>query len=224
VGLTAVSWEPSTGLNNPDTIAPWAAPAQTTWYFLTGTDTNSCPVVVFDSVLVSMLENFHTVSPETTIVLGTSGLVTATGGVSYQWSPTEGLGDAGIAAPVASPTVTTTYTVTIEFVGGCYTTDTVVVNVLPDPLLIFPNAFSPNGDEVNERFKPHYIGLVETEVFTIYNRWGLEVYRSNDIGEGWDGNYKSIPQDIGVFVYYYIGRSATTGKPYTFKGNLTLLR
>lgn len=222
--LSSVVWSPQENLSNADTLTPWVSPPQTTWYYVTGEDTNSCPVVVFDSVLVTVTQNDYTVAAETTIVLGTTANIYASGGSSYQWLPTNGLVDPTAPSTVAAPTVTTTYTVTVGFPGGCYATDTVVVNVLPDPLIFFPNAFSPNGDDRNDRFKPIYLGLVDAEKFSIYNRWGALVYTSDDIDEGWDGTYKGEPQDLGVFVYYFIGRGTVTGKSFVYKGDLTLMR
>ena len=66
--------------------------------------------------------------------------------------------------------------------------DTAVINVIVNPYytLFVPNTFTPNNDGVNDIFKPIGKGIDQYEI-VIYNRWGDEVFRSNDINIGWDG-------------------------------------
>jgi len=83
---------------------------------------------------------------------------------------------------------------------GCYTTDTTVVNKLK-PHLEMPNAFTPNGDGLNDKFM-----VVNTNDITIFNMWifdrhGTIVYQNNNINEGWDGNYLGQPGYQQTFVW-----------------------
>jgi gliding motility-associated-like protein len=75
-----------------------------------------------------------TVSTATTICLGSSVNLNASGGTTYQWTPAAGLSDANIANPVASPSATTTYTVTVTN-GSCSATDTVTIAIVPLPIV-----------------------------------------------------------------------------------------
>lgn len=97
----------------------------------------------------------------------------------------------------------------------------------------FPNAFSPSKlgptggfyDEVdfsNEVFHPVHNGVVEYRLM-IFNRWGEQVFQSNDIRQGWDGyrNGKLLPQD--VYIWRAVGRFAD-GKMFDKRGNVSLLR
>lgn len=85
--------------------------------------------------------------------------------------------------------------------NGCFNSDTAFVRELI-PLLQFPNAFTPNADEVNDVFKA--IGNISTVEFSIsiVNRQGVVVYKSNDILEGWDGRIHGQPPMGETYVWY----------------------
>jgi gliding motility-associated-like protein len=85
-----------------------------------------------------------------------------------------------------------------------------------------PNAFSPNGDGLNDVVKVEGKGIVELE-FRIFNRWGLEVFYSSDSKVGWDGIYKGEPQEMEVYTYFAKAKFIT-GQPALLKFNITLLR
>ena len=106
-----IVWSPSTGLNNNTSYNVTASPTITTTYTVTGTDVYSCSS--YDAVIVSvnpiLIANAgHDVS----ICYGSSTTLTASGGSTYSWLPTESLSIIAIYA-IASPTTTTTYTLNI---------------------------------------------------------------------------------------------------------------
>ena len=68
-----------------------------------------------------------------------------------------------------------------------------------------PNAFTPNGDDLNDVFFVYGVGLFEYELL-IFNRWGQLIYKSNDQNEGWDGTVNGKPCQIDVYVYKIIYR------------------
>ncbi|WNJ20360.1 PKD domain-containing protein [Pontibacter sp. G13] len=85
-----------------------------------------------------------------------------------------------------------------------------------------PSAFSPNGDGHNDVF--YLSGFhVETYNLQIYSRWGMLLYETNNIDDGWDGTFGGIPVKEGVYVYVARGRGFN-GRPYTAKGSITLMR
>jgi len=88
--------------------------------------------------------------------------------------------------------------------------------------LFVPNIFSPNGDGENDILfvRGEYIEHIE---FAVYDRWGAEVFRSNDIQRGWDGTYKGAPCHTGVYAYYVIAQFSD-GEQLTKKGTVTLVR
>ncbi len=84
---------------------------------------------------------------------------------------------------------------------GCPHRDTVtVITMEEDPQLFAPNAFSPDGDGLNEEFK--IVGYGEKDVtFTIFDRWGEQLWESTSTDNGWDGSYNGIPVKNDVYVY-----------------------
>ncbi|CAN5396196.1 hypothetical protein BH10BAC6_BH10BAC6_13130 [soil metagenome] len=102
------AWTPTTGLSDPTSLAPTASPFSTTTYILMAR-TGSCSVI--DSVTVFVSNISIDVRAVDTICRGSALELKAQGGVRYSWTPTIGLSDPTIANPIASPNLTTTYTV-----------------------------------------------------------------------------------------------------------------
>lgn len=128
VGHLMFSWIPATGLSNPNVATPMASPLKTTMYTLTITDGNGCSSTA--TVTVTVLPTpVTTISSNTTICIGGSASLQASGGTTYLWTPATGLNDATISNPIASPSETTTYTVTITTAGGCPVQRSVTVTV-----------------------------------------------------------------------------------------------
>ncbi len=131
-GEPAYLWGPAASLSATNIAQPIASPAVTTTYTLTvtngcGVTTDEVNVIVIPSPVVNA-----TVSAPV-ICEGSSTNLNATGAVSYSWLPTTGLSSPTIPNPVATPLVTTTYTVTGTAANGCTATATVTINVNPIP-------------------------------------------------------------------------------------------
>ena len=71
------------------------------------------------------------------------------------------------------------------------------------PILIVPNTFTPNDDEHNELFFPttSYVSEIGYS-FSIYDKWGNEIFQTNNPSKGWDGNFMSNPAQNGNYVYH----------------------
>ena len=89
--------------------------------------------------------------------------------------------------------------------------------------VVIPNAFSPNGDGLNDIFRVTARKFINVQEFKVYNRWGTEIFSTSDVRKGWDGTYKGISQDPGVY-YYLVRVSYPNGKTQFLKGDLTLIR
>lgn len=90
--------------------------------------------------------------------------------------------------------------------------------------LDFPNAFSPNGDGMNDiyRAKTDYQSIVEFKA-VIYNRWGQKLYEWNNPAGGWDGIYKGNPVKQGVY-YVQVTAKGADGRRFNIKKDVNLLR
>ena len=98
-----------------------------------------------------------------------------------------------------------------------------MVKVYESITYYMPSAFSPNGDGLNEVFKPTPVGIVSTSYFRIFNRYGAVVFETNQWNKGWDGTYKGIPQQIGNYIWVIKG-TGRNGKVVELRGNVVLVR
>lgn len=129
-GGVSYSWFPTVGVSDPSAANPVITPTSTATYTVTVLSTNACTVQ--RSVTITVVDPlFANAGADVEICAGGSAQLQASGGVSYSWSPTTGLSNPSIANPIASPTETTVYTVTMTGLGECISSDQVTVVVRP---------------------------------------------------------------------------------------------
>jgi gliding motility-associated-like protein len=157
---------------------------------------------------------------DTTIIKDSSGAVslTASGGGSYLWTPNNGLSCDTCAVTLATPTVTTTYTVYSTNSFGCKISTTVTIFVeIPCADFKVPNVFTPNDDGRNDDFVINILNPTSYSI-VIYDRWGSEVYTSTDPTVYWTGHLLSTQYMVPDGVYYYIIKSTCGSNNYTKDG------
>lgn len=163
---------------------------------------------------------------DTIIVLGYKYNLHATGSQFYSWSPTDYLSNPNIPDPAVNfpDTGRYTYILTGSSEEGCITTDTIQIWVVSNGNIFVPNAFSPNGDGVNDVLMPRIVGYSQINYFHIFNRYGQKVYTaSNENYPGWDGKFNGRMAELGVY-YYVINVTDADGKKVSQKGDITLIR
>ncbi len=169
-------------------------------YSVVTTDANGCTIT--STVVVSNTGNANAnAGTNVTILSGSSTILLGTGGVTYNWSPATDLSCSNCANPVASPTITTVYILTVTDINGCTGVDTVTVFVDEACGQVFiPNAFSPNGDNANDTL---YVrgNCIKYMDFQVYNRWGEKVFSTGNPAIGWDGTWRGQPCEAAVFTY-----------------------
>jgi gliding motility-associated-like protein len=143
--------------------------------------------------------------------------------LSYIWTPSEGLSCSDCPNPIATPTVTTTYTLTVSSTDGCQAETSVTVFVeLPCTAVSVPTIFSPNGDGLNDAFC--VLGNCIQQIdLSIYNRWGEVVFQSGSLNDCWDGTYRGEPVNSAVFVYK-LRAVKDDGEEVLLTGNITVVR
>ncbi|RFZ92847.1 PKD domain-containing protein [Mucilaginibacter conchicola] len=137
-------------------------------------------------------------------------------GITYSWTPLEGLSSGNVANPVASPGKTTVYNYHITD-GYCDTYGSITVNVRL--LIEINNSFSPNGDGINDLLNIKHMEDYPGADLRICTRWGTEVFHLRANSGAWDGTWKGKLLPTGV--YYYV--ITVPGYPNQ-SGNITLLR
>ena len=98
------------------------------------------------------------------------------------------------------------------------------------PRIYIPNAFTPNGDSLNDIFIPKGLSIINNSeikgqkyVFKIYNRWGVLVFETNDFKKGWDGKYQGTLVSAGVYIYS-LEAQGYNGQRFYLSGNVTVVR
>lgn len=92
-----------------------------------------------------------------------------------------------------------------------------------DSKLVFPNAFSPNGDDYNEKYKAKESQSIVEFHAAIYNRWGQKLYEWDDVNGGWDGKYNGKDVKDGVY-YVQVKAKGADGQVFVIKKDVNLLR
>lgn len=225
-GGSSYLWSPPVFLSNPGIANPAVLnPSTGVRYVVRVTDTLGCPKPTFDTVFVNVIIVRANAGPrDTAIVYGQPLQLYATGGSSYQWTPSTWLSNPGIGNPVSLPEDDIEYIVRVTDGPGCTGQDTIKVRLyrLPADMQV-PSAFSPNGDGLNDVFKPLAIGMASIEIFRVYNRWGELLFSTSEIGKGWDGNFRGNPQSGGTYVWYAEG-TTYENKKIARKGTVILIR
>lgn len=229
-GITYL-WQPPTGLDNPNVANPIASPSQTTQYIVT--IANAC----FDERDTVLVE----IRPTPLIDAGADLIfnvgdtlslnATSDGDYTYLWQPDTGLNDVNILRPEANPLQNTVYVLNATSAYGCESADSVRITITNIYEIVLPNAFSPNGDELNDVFRIiHTRGIRELKAFRIYNRWGQLVYEATNLQRnddntyaGWNGTFRGLEQETGVYAYYVEG-TTFLDEPFIKKGNISLVR
>lgn len=181
-----------------------------------------------DSILIHVVPpfSFTGVYPagDTSVNYGdTLRLDTDGDAVLWVWSPITYLDDPLAKNPLARPLVSTLYEVVGIDQYGCRDTAKVMVNVKYESKADIPNAFSPNGDGVNDVFKVANRVFEKMTEFKVFNRYGQVVYDGKDPDKGWDGTIDGQPAAMDTY-FYIIRLIFPGGQEKLFKGDLSLIR
>jgi gliding motility-associated-like protein len=172
---------------------------------------------------------------EITIDLGESitlnPIIVVSGNSTINWTDDPTLSCLDCENPIATPTDNDIYQVTIIDENGCVATDDILIRVNKNRDLYIPNAFSPNGDGINDNFTVYgeEKNIVKVHRFQIFSRWGEPVFvaqedfQINNGNDGWNGKYRGEDLNAAVFVYF-VEVEFLDGTIELFKGDLTLTR
>jgi|GEM_PF-1975487 len=123
------------------------------------------------------------------------------------------------------------YRVTVVDANGCQGSDSLILNYIAEDscqtLVIFPNAFTPNGDGLNDLFRPVVHDALPLRFdWQLVNRWGQTVFLSSDYRTGWDGTHRGKPAEMGVYIWQAVMVLIRNGRPQpeTRSGTVTLIR
>lgn len=185
------------------------APGSTQTYTVTGTDANGCTDT--DQITITVVP-IPTASVSADVTSGSPTLTVnfdnnSTNATTYHWS----FGDGFQANASTSAGQQYGYTIPGEYVvvltaanGACVDTDTLVIIVIPvpDPIVVVPNIFTPNGDHNNDQFFLD-VSYAKSVKVQIVNRWGDKMYDYDNVQGYWDGTVNGNLASDGVYFFNY---------------------
>ncbi|MCY7292574.1 MAG: gliding motility-associated C-terminal domain-containing protein, partial [Ferruginibacter sp.] len=211
-------------LNNSNIINPTANPLTSTNYqvsifdrYCNTTQNFIVPVNVLPLPIITT-EKSNDVN-----CIAPSAELLASGAIKYLWSPAQTLNDSTIKNPLATPNITTTYTVIGTDNNGCVGKNTITVSKDNSfGIVDLPNIFTPNNDGKNDCFRILVKGQIKNYTLMIFNRWGEKVFETQNSNDCWNGKYKAMEVETGNYVYYLTAK--TLCGAFTKKGNVLLIR
>jgi gliding motility-associated-like protein len=209
-GGNSYAWSPSFLMTDANSNNPGAFPANTTLFTVIGTDLNGC--INSDSILITVQQKpiITEIIQDTTVVIGEQVQLYANylGGKTFYWSPAEVIEypDSLLISVIITDDIE--YQFTVIDSNECFEiTEDVLITVREVYSVDLPKAFTPNNDGNNDIIYVRGWGVFELVEFRIYNRFGKEVFVSNDITQGWDGNFEGVEQPAGTYGYTVIIKS-----------------
>jgi gliding motility-associated-like protein len=162
--------------------------------------------------------------PDVNTLMNTNTNLSArSSGDSYFWQPSAGLNNFRIMNPIFNYNKETEYTIDIRTLAGCKTVDTLRVRMFNTSDLYVPEAFTPNGDGVNDRLDVFLVGIKELVFFRVFNRWGQLMFETNNAMQRWDGKYRNTVQPLETYVWV-AEAIANDGRVIKKRGQTVLIR
>lgn len=179
---------------------------------------NSIVMAVYSLPVVTITPVDTLVAPDSRVQFQTTVSEQPAG---FSWSPPQLLQNPAVLSPQTIPlTDNSSFTLRIVTSNGCEAE--AKANVLIYQQLLLPNAFTPNGDGLNDVFSiPVNVRLQLTE-FVVYNRWGQAVFTTTTVGKGWNGTFGGKPAEQGLYMYSI--RGTNDQGPIRVKGTIILIR
>jgi gliding motility-associated-like protein len=198
-------------------------------YQLTVTDERGCQIV--QSVDVEVVDSVSaTAIPDATIILGEYVSLSSNlfgPDYTYLWEPDYNISTVNLPTTQANPFTTTEYCLTATHIQtGCATSSCVTIEVISD--VVIPNAFSPNGDGLNDVFSIPDLGDICNAInyFSIFDRWGKVVFEWSGSGTNptWDGTHFQTGEQLPIGTYLYLIKLDCDSGERLFSSDVILLR
>ena len=227
-----ILWSPATGLSYTNNYNPSVSPSQTTTYTATLTDSVGCFISTTDITVHVKSRPTVDAGPDQSYPYNSPFSINPTYSsniTSYTWTPGNLLNCSSCPAPSGVVLGSNTFLIKVTSDSGCVAQDSVTIFVeCKDAYLLIPNAFTPNGDNLNDYFYPLTRGIKSIVRFSIYDRMGNLVYEAknfppNDKTYGWNGRINGADQSTAVFVYY-MEAVCDLGEKLYKRGSVVLIR
>lgn len=231
-GADVYRWQNASDLDNAQIANPVATTLVNRTYTVIGSDSYQC---FSDTAIVTVrIGKLPTVQagPDYLVKVGTQLRLNAIGSndvVKYDWRPTDFLTCSNCATTLSTPLLPTNYVVTVATADGCIARDSVRVELICTKDVIYiPTGFTPNGDNLNDRFAIRGSGIKSIKNLVIFDRWGKVVFERKNVdpydrNSSWDGKYKGEISPTGAYIYI-LELECEAGEFFNYQGTVTLIR
>ncbi len=223
-----ISWTPTDNLVISERDVT-VSPIETTTYTATYSNDNGCLDTTEYTVTVGGFAEAPFIDADSLEICRTGStelFIDTDPDNDISWTPPVSLDDPTIINPTATPEESTSYTVTVIDQFGCTTSNSINISVIQPTCdendVFIPNMFTPNFDNLNDVFLVESVFLASMTL-VVYNRWGEEVFNTDQVGEGWDGTFQGEELEPDVYGYYFTG-VCVNGFTVQLQGNVTLLK
>ncbi len=219
-GYIELAWLPSSTLSDVQSKTPVVSPKDSTQYiFKAGNGVcevfDTVAVNVYDLPVANAGEDKVTIKNNPVLLDGTAGGTA----VIFTWSPDLNISSPNQLQPLVTPPVSSFYILKVASNNGCgVAADSVFVKVYQG--LFIPNAFSPNGDGVNDAWRIETLAAFPQAELIVYNRFGEMVFNNKGNRLYWNGDFKGKKAEAGTYVY---ALALKKGDP-VLKGVVILMR
>ena len=153
---------------------------------------------------------------------------TSINATSYSWEFGDGTGSTLIHPSHTYPALPGNYTIILyaNNAGGCIDSAKINVSIKDELIFHIPNAFTPDGDEFNNTFKPIFYSGFDpfSYTLTMYDRWGEILFESHDVAFGWDGTYNGELAKEGVYTWTIKFKDVDNDKKLVYSGHVSLIK
>lgn len=205
----------TSNLANSDTVQCFLTPSGSLCTGSSVVASNKLSIQIHPLPDFSILPVNPSISKGDTLQLSVNG---ASNIQSYKWTPLININNDAIGNPLVWPLTTQIYTLTATSPKACIKAKQVKVSVISEVWI--PNAFSPNGDGLNDFWGIKGLELYPDCQVSIFNRYGQLVYQSIGYGKPWDGRYKGDKPEPGTYVYLIDLKKG----PNILQGTVTLIK
>lgn len=227
-GGVEYQWSPSTYLSSNNVANPYSSPLENIEYTVVAYSERGCKSSGNIMVYVQDTAFGEIFAESDTIIIGNEVFVDVSAdqdNVVYSWLPDdESISCIDCPNPVLNPEVPTEYFLVITDSLGCYSTElSIRIEIDYSYSIDVPNAFTPEGNYVNSVVYVRGHGIRNLLEFSIYNRWGELMFRTDDINKGWDGYFRGELQSMDTYVFQ-VEAEMYDGNIRFLKGDILLMR
>jgi gliding motility-associated-like protein len=220
-GGSNFNWSPSDGLNVTNLPSVVSSATSSVVYTVNVSSEGYCSASATTAIVVNDLP-IITAGIDTTYNIDDQIFITAKGTGSITWVAGDYIICKDCPQTQIQPKRDVCYTAESINEFGCKASDEVCISITKNWVIFIPNSFTPNGDGLNDVFKVYGNSLLTIKM-DIFDRWGKLLFTSDNIEQCWDGTYKNVPCDLGVY-NYKITYKGVDNKVNEKAGSITLTR